>query len=116
MLRSSSRGSADAAYNYEFAVRAARRAGREPQRARRESRREGAAQAAADESDLPPGPTLHGQPGGPPPASNMNEFKIVMPKRGDERNDAPDAGKGGRRSERDNELGLELPAIRRLDC
>jgi hypothetical protein len=25
----------------------------------------------------------------------MNQFKIVIPKRGEERNDAPDAGKGG---------------------
>jgi hypothetical protein len=46
-------------------------------------------------ADLPEGPTLHGKPGGPPPAVNMNQFKIVIPKRGEERNDAPDAGKGG---------------------
>ena len=25
----------------------------------------------------------------------MNQFKIVIPKRGEERKDAPDAGKGG---------------------
>ena len=33
--------------------------------------------------------------GDPPPASDMSQFKIVIPKRGEERNDAPDAGKGG---------------------
>src|SRR5260221_383086 len=49
----------------------------------------------ANSGDLPAGPTLHGKPGGPPPQVNMNQFKIVIPKRGEERNDAPDAGKGG---------------------
>ena len=47
--------------------------------------------------DLPSGPTLHGRPGGPPPATDMNQFKIVIPKRGEERKDAPDAGKGGQK-------------------
>ena len=53
--------------------------------------------AKADESDLPAGPTLHGRPGAPPPAVDMNQFKIVIPKRGEERKDAPDAGKGGKK-------------------
>ena len=85
-------GQADAAYNYELAVRtrdmlakpraAALKAAPKPQ-------------ATAEAADLPEGPTLHGKPGGPPPAVNMNQFKIVIPKRGEERNDAPDAGKGG---------------------
>ena len=50
-----------------------------------------------DEQDLPSGSTLHGKPGGPPPATDMNQFKIVIPKRGEERKDAPDAGKGGQK-------------------
>ena len=85
-------GQTDAAYNYELAVRtrdmlakpraAAPKAAPKPQ-------------ATAEAADLPEGPTLHGKPGGPPPAVNMNQFKIVIPKRGEERNDAPDAGKGG---------------------
>jgi len=87
-------GHVDAAYNYEYAVRMRDALGKQ---------RPGAAKAAAkradaDESaggDLPSGPTLHGKPGGPPPQVNMNKFKIVIPKRGEERNDAPDAGKGG---------------------
>jgi hypothetical protein len=85
----------DAAFNYEYTVRL-REALSHP--------KPGAKMAAAapktaavDESgaDLPAGPTLHGRPGGPPPAANMNQFKIVIPKRGEERKDAPDAGKGG---------------------
>jgi hypothetical protein len=86
-------GHVDAAYNYEFAVRMRDTLGKQ---------RPGAAKAAAQranadaaDSDLPSGPTLHGKPGGPPPQVNMNQFKIVIPKRGEERNDAPDAGKGG---------------------
>jgi len=90
VLRSSG-GQADAAYNYEFAVRTRDALARA---------RPGAVKTAAkaqptDEGDLPAGPTLHGQAGGPPPTVNMNQFKIVIPKRGEERNDAPDAGKGG---------------------
>ena len=86
----------DAAYNYEYAIRAreALVRGRAPA-----AGKNGAARAAlkvGDEGvDLPSGPTLHGRPGGPPPATAMNQFKIVIPKRGEERNDAPDAGKGG---------------------
>jgi hypothetical protein len=84
-------GQADAAYNYEFAVRTRDQLARpRPGTALKTARA-----PAADEGDLPAGPTLHGKPGGPPPAVNMNQFKIVIPKRGEERNDAPDAGKGG---------------------
>jgi hypothetical protein len=87
----------DAAYNYEYTIRAreAMVRGRGPV---------GAGKAAAhaaikvdEEADLPAGPTLHGHPGGPPPATEMNQFKIVIPKRGEERKDAPDAGKGGQK-------------------
>lgn len=85
----------DAAFNYEYAIRTrdalARTRGAAPAR--------GAAKAAAkaDETDLPAGPTLHGRPGAPPAAVDMNQFKIVIPKRGEERKDAPDAGKGGQK-------------------
>jgi hypothetical protein len=86
----------DAAYNYEFAVKTREAIARaRPGLAMRNAPR--APQKVADESgaDLPSGPTLHGTPGGPPPAVDMNQFKIVIPKRGEERKDAPDAGKGG---------------------
>ena len=84
-------GQADAAYNYELAVRA-RDALAKPRAAPKAAPKP---QAPVEDTDLPEGPTLHGKPGGPPPAVNMNQFKIVIPKRGEERNDAPDAGKGG---------------------
>jgi hypothetical protein len=85
-------GQADAAYNYELAVRA-RDALAKPRAAAPKAAPK--PQATVADTDLPEGPTLHGKPGGPPPAVNMNQFKIVIPKRGEERNDAPDAGKGG---------------------
>jgi hypothetical protein len=91
VLRNSS-GQADAAYNYELAVRA-RDAMARPRPGM--PLKTAAKAPVAEEGDLPAGPTLHGKPGGPPPAVNMNQFKIVIPKRGEERNDAPDAGKGG---------------------
>jgi hypothetical protein len=85
----------DAAFNYEYAIRTrdllAKQRGAPPAR--------GAAKTAAraDDTDLPAGPTLHGKPGAPPAAVDMNQFKIVIPKRGEERKDAPDAGKGGQK-------------------
>ena len=85
---------ADAAFNYEYAIRT---------RDVLAKQRGPAAKApakmakAADETDLPAGPTLHGRPGAPPAAVDMNQFKIVIPKRGEERKDAPDAGKGGQK-------------------
>jgi hypothetical protein len=85
-------GQADAAYNYELAVRA-RDALAKPRAGAPKAAPK--PQATVEDTELPEGPTLHGKPGGPPPAVNMNQFKIVIPKRGEERNDAPDAGKGG---------------------
>jgi hypothetical protein len=85
----------DAAYNYEFAIRAREAAVRGRPNAKTAAARP--ALKADDEGDLPAGPTLHGRQGGPPPATEMNQFKIVIPKRGEERKDAPDAGKGGQK-------------------
>jgi hypothetical protein len=85
----------DAAFNYEYSIRTrdllAKQRGPGPAK--------GAAKLAAkaEETDLPAGPTLHGKPGAPPAAVDMNQFKIVIPKRGEERKDAPDAGKGGQK-------------------
>jgi hypothetical protein len=88
----------DAAYNYEYAIRAreALVRGRGPLTGKSAAART-AVNAADEEADLPAGPTLHGRPGGPPPATEMSQFKIVIPKRGEERKDAPDAGKGGQK-------------------
>ena len=84
----------DAAYNYEYAIRSrdllARQRGPAGKSAAKMVKR-------AEETDLPAGPTLHGKPGAPPAAVDMNQFKIVIPKRGEERKDAPDAGKGGQK-------------------
>ena len=85
----------DAAFNYEYAIRTRDMLGQ----AARAGAAKGAAKLAAkaEETDLPAGPTLHGKPGAPPAAVDMNQFKIVIPKRGEERKDAPDAGKGGQK-------------------
>jgi hypothetical protein len=63
----------DAAYNYEYVVRlrdAAAKAGRK-----------------APVEVAPPTPTLHGRPGAPPKGVDMGDFKIVVPKRMEERED-----------------------------
>ncbi len=64
---------ADAAYNYEYVVRLrdeAAKPGRRPV-----------------EKPAPPVPTMHGRPGAPPEGVNMGDFKIVVPKRMEERED-----------------------------
>jgi hypothetical protein len=86
----------DAAFNYEFAIRARESAAKAKAVATgKNANARAAIVKSIDEGDLPVGATLHGKPGGPPPAVDMNQFKIVIPKRGEERKDAPDAGKGG---------------------
>jgi hypothetical protein len=90
-------GHMDAAYNYEYAIRVRELINKS--RAGAPAKPGAAARAAAKPvdvtGDLPSGPTLHGRPGGPPPSSDMSQFKIVIPKRGDERKENPEAGKGG---------------------
>ncbi len=87
----------DAADNYEYAIRAREAAAKAKPGASPGNAAARAVLKAMDDpnADLPSGPTLHGKPGGPPPAVDMNQFKIVIPKRGEERKEAPDAGKGG---------------------
>jgi hypothetical protein len=85
----------DAAYNYEYSVRLREALAHPKPNAKMAAAAPKAAAVDEQSADLPAGPTLHGRPGGPPPAANMNQFKIVIPKRGEERNEAPDAGKGG---------------------
>jgi hypothetical protein len=86
--------SLDAAFNYEYAIRTRDLLAKARPPAAKAAPK---AVAKADEGDLPSGPTLHGRPGAPPAAVDMNQFKIVIPKRGEERKDAPDAGKGGKK-------------------
>ena len=94
MLRTQS--TPDVAYNYEYVVRLRETAARGRQAPLRSGDTRMAQKTAAEAaSDLPTGPTLHGYPGGPPKGTDMSQFKIVIPKRGEERKDNPEAGKGG---------------------
>jgi hypothetical protein len=88
-------GHVEAAYNYEYAIRVRDMLAKaKPAPASKTAK---ATLKAVEEAmgDLPAGATLHGRPGGPPPATDMAQFKIVIPKRGEERKDNPEAGKGG---------------------
>ena len=70
-------------HNYELAVRtrdAARQSRERPRRKRRRSLKRLLAKPIC-----PKVPRCMAKPGGPPPAVNMNQFKIVIPKRGEER-------------------------------
>lgn len=81
---------ADAAYNYEYAVRLrdtiAR--GRPGPRARRSADDELGASV-----DLPAGPTIHGRPGGPPPEIPGDQFRTIAPMPYEEREES-DPGRG----------------------
>ena len=85
----------DTAFNYEYTVRVRDAIGRA--RAGGPAKAAPVKQAALEPGDLPTGPTLHGHPGAPPTKTEMSQFKIVIPKRGDERKDNPEAGKGGQK-------------------
>jgi hypothetical protein len=101
-------GHMDAAYNYEYAVRvrmAAATGGELPgmtgEGAASSSR--SATPAAGKESSprrddlLPAGPTIHGRPGAPPVDSDMDQFKMIIPRQPDEQQAAPEqSGEGGR--------------------
>jgi hypothetical protein len=84
---------ADASYNYEYAIRVRDALARA--RSMAAAKLVAAKPGLEVESDLPAGSTLHGRPGGPPAKTDMSQFKIVIPKRGEERKDDPQAGKGG---------------------
>jgi hypothetical protein len=86
----------DASYNYEYVVRLRESLARpRATPARTEAARNAQRLAGNVTRDLPSGPTLHGYPGAPPKGTDMSQFKIVIPKRGEERKDNPEAGKGG---------------------
>jgi len=88
--------SPDVAYNFEYAVKLRENLSRAKNAPLRKDDARAAAKTSAEAaSDIPAGPTLHGYPGGPPKGTDMSQFKIVIPKRGEERKDNPEAGKGG---------------------
>ena len=91
-------GSADAAYNYEFIIRLRDTVSKtKPAPA---GKREDPAKAAQKitgvvmAGDLPEGRTVHGDPGAPPPNTDMTQFKMHIPIRPDERQGGSDAGQG----------------------
>ena len=73
-------GHADAAFNYELVAR----------------RREAMASASrgAQPAGAPSTATIHGDQGAPPKGTDMGQFKVVIPKRGEERKEDPEAGEG----------------------
>jgi hypothetical protein len=75
-------GNEHAAFNYEFAVRLR-------------------AAIAARGVPLPPAEdsnaTLHGIVGAPPPGKDMKQFKMIVPMRPDERQEAEEAGRAARK-------------------
>jgi hypothetical protein len=95
-------GHVDAAYNYEYAVRAraAATSSRETPRAKggqRAAQPSVAGEGTVGPHDLPAGPTIHGNPGAPPPDGENSKFKMLVPMQPDERQGTPDrAGEGAR--------------------
>jgi hypothetical protein len=83
-------GEFDAAYNYEIVSRVRSRLGR-PAGGR------GAAAREKPPAGPSPGRTTHGDPGTPASDRDSGEFKIIVPKQGDERKAQPEAGSGGAR-------------------
>jgi hypothetical protein len=100
VLRQAS-GHIDAAYNYEYAVRArdsaARRRDAPRTRTSNGAQPQVANEGAARPHDLPAGPTMHGRPGAPPPDQENSKFRVLVPMQPEERQGNPDQAGGGRR-------------------
>lgn len=91
-------GNADAAYNYEFLVRlrdTVSKSRPQPPGKRQEPTNASPKPAGiVMAGDLPDGRTVHGDPGAPPPSTDMSQFKMHIPVRPDERQGGSDAGQG----------------------
>jgi hypothetical protein len=91
-------GDADAAYNYEYVVRLRDTVSKAKPQA--PGKREDPAKVIQKltgvvmAGDLPEGRTVHGDPGAPPPNTDMTQFKMHIPVRPDERQGGSDAGQG----------------------
>jgi tetratricopeptide (TPR) repeat protein len=89
---------ADAAYNFEYIIRLRDTlskakpvpAGKRVDPAKAIQQLTGVVMAG----DLPEGRTVHGDPGAPPPNTDMTQFKMHIPVRPDERQGGSDAGQG----------------------
>ena len=89
----------DAAYNYEYIVRLRDMVSKS--KPAPPGKREDPDKLAAQKhtgvtmaGDLPEGRTVHGDPGAPPPNTDMTQFKMHIPVRPDERQGGSDAGQG----------------------
>jgi hypothetical protein len=82
-LLKTSPGHADGAFNYELLTRV-----------RAALAKKG---SPMDAPKVVPGITIHGVPGAPPKGTDMGQFKVVIPKRGEERKEDTEAGSGQKR-------------------
>ena len=87
----------DSAYNFEYLIRLRDNVsktrpapGKREDPARALQKRAGVVMAG----DLPEGRTVHGDPGAPPPNTDMTQFKMHIPVRPDERQGGSEAGQG----------------------
>ncbi len=85
-------GNMEAAYNYEFVARV-----REILASIRSAKSGVKGQNLAEKMRMTPGRTVNGDQGAPPQGTDMTQFKVLVPKQGDERKDDPEAGKGTKR-------------------
>ena len=81
-------GDTDAAYNYEYIVRLRDTVAKG--KALTLKKAPGLVMAG----DLPAGRTIHGDPGAPPADADLGKFKMIVPKREDERGPGDKAGDG----------------------
>ena len=82
----------EAAYNYEFVARV-----RGMLASTRSAKPGVKGQNSAEKVHMTSGRTVDGDPGAPPQGTDMTQFKVLVPKQGDERKDDPEAGKGAKR-------------------
>ena len=91
-LKASSRN-VEAAYNYEFVARYRDQVARSQGKGIKMPM----VPATAMAGDLPAGPTIHGQPGAPPPEAKMEELQMLAPMEYGDREAQPEATPGGKR-------------------
>src|SRR5262249_10480423 len=89
----------DAAYNFEYAVRLRDTVSKAKPPAPGAKKEDPAKvvqklTGVVMAGDLPEGRTIHGDPGAPPPNTDMTQFKMHIPVRPDERQGGSDAGQG----------------------
>ena len=77
----------DVAFNYEFVARTRNALTRPGSSGRQKT------DSRATRSE----PTIHGRQGAPPEQTDMQEFKVIVPQRTDERSQQPDGGAGNKK-------------------